>query len=84
VTPRFAPASPLRLECEAFLGAIRASDDSLADARRAAATVNVLQTLDASESAEEPLEADAPMATVLRLPAPPPAEQAASADDALR
>jgi predicted dehydrogenase len=84
VTPRFAPASPLRLECEAFLGAIRAADDSLADARRAAAAVNVLQTLDATESSEEQHAGEAPTATVLHLPIPPLAAPAASADDAVR
>jgi predicted dehydrogenase len=81
VTPRFAPASPLRLDCEAFLAAIRGPDDSLADARRAAATVNVLQTLDAGKAAEEPLESETPTAQVLHLPAPEVVIRAASADD---
>lgn len=84
VTPRFAPASPLRLECEAFLAAIRGSNDSLDDARRAAATVNVLQTIDAGEAVEEPAAAEEHGAVVLRLPTAPALEQAASADDALR
>jgi predicted dehydrogenase len=84
VTPRFAPASPLRLECEAFLGAIRGADDSLDDARRAAATVNVLQSIDAGEAAEEPPAAEEQAAVVLRLPTAAPLEQAVSAEDALR
>jgi predicted dehydrogenase len=84
VTPRFAPAAPLRLECEAFLAAIRSADDSLDDARRAAATVNVLQALDASEAADEPLVPEAPTATVIRLPTPSVPDRAVSADDALR
>lgn len=77
VTPRFAFVAPLRLECEAFLASIRAQDDSLADARRAAATVNVLQTLEGSELRAPPAAVEA-AAQVLRLPT----AQAASADDA--
>lgn len=81
VTPRFAPAAPLRLECEAFLAAIRSADDSLADARRAAATVNVLQTLDASETADQAVVEEPRAAVVLRLPTAPATKRAASADD---
>lgn len=81
VTPRFAPAAPVRLECEAFLSAIRSQDDSLEDARRAAATVNVLQALDASEAAEEPPASEQPTAVVLRLPTPALDAQALPADD---
>ena len=81
ITPRFAPASPLQLECEAFLAAIRGADDSLADARRAAATVNVLQALDSGGAAQEPLVSEEPTAQVIRLPTPPPMSRAASADE---
>ena len=81
ITPRFAPVATLRLECEAFLAGIRSPDESLADARRAAATVNVLQALDASEAAEEPLVEEQPAGVVLRLPPASVAGQAASADD---
>jgi predicted dehydrogenase len=81
VTPRFASIPALRLDCEAFLEAIRSEDVSLADARRAAATVNVLQALDASEAAEETVVEEPPAAVVLRLPTAPPEEPAASAED---
>jgi predicted dehydrogenase len=59
VTHSFAPSSPLRLECEAFLEALRVSDDSFADARRAATTVNVLEALDASHPTSTPLVPEA-------------------------
>ena len=64
VTARFVPSEPLRLECEAFLEAARAWawDGSLADARRAAATVNVLEALDESDAAFAPPATELPAA----------------------
>jgi predicted dehydrogenase len=60
VTPRFTRAPPLRLDCEAFLEALRTCDETLADARRAAATVNVLEALDESDSAAAPPVSESP------------------------
>jgi predicted dehydrogenase len=77
VTPRVVPTSPLRLECEAFLEALRADawDDALADARRAAATVNVIEALDESDAAFAPLASETPAAVAaaepVRLPIAP-------------
>jgi predicted dehydrogenase len=79
VTPRVVPTSPLRLECEAFLEALRADawDDALADARRAAATVNVIEALDESDAAFAPPASELPAAIagaeVVRLPIAPAA-----------
>jgi hypothetical protein len=77
VIPRVVPISPLRLECEAFLEALRADafDDALADARRAAATVNVVEALDESDAEFAPLAAErsaaAAVAELARLPIAP-------------
>jgi predicted dehydrogenase len=74
VMPRVAPTSPLRLECEAFLDALLADawHEALADGRRAAATVNVLEALDESDAASMSLASEPPAtAEVVRLPVPP-------------
>jgi predicted dehydrogenase len=77
VTPRVVPTSPLQRECEAFVEALRAGawDDALADARRAAATVNVLEALDESDAVFAPLATELPTAVaaaeLVRLPIAP-------------
>jgi predicted dehydrogenase len=77
VMPRVVPTSSLRLECEAFLEALLADawDDALADARRAAATVNVVKALDESDTAFAPSASELPAAVaaaeLVRLPIPP-------------
>jgi predicted dehydrogenase len=76
VMPRVVPTSTLRLECEAFLEALIADawDEALADARRAAATVNVVEALDESDAATAPLASEPPAvaaAELVRLPIPP-------------
>ena len=70
VTQRFAAVAPLRHECERLLASIRTADDALGDARRAAATVNVLQTLEASDAPEAAHGGDSTAGRVVRLPTP--------------
>jgi predicted dehydrogenase len=77
VMPHVVPTSPLQLECEAFVEALRAGawEEALANARRAAATVHVLEALDESDAAFAPLAADTSPAVaaaeLVRLPIAP-------------